>query len=123
MSHQGPDEIADVAQMPYGLSAVRIKPSVREGTTSTEGLRADVSLRGVYESRVEASLDIRMADIDDEPFEIKSTLQVLKTHKNEKKRAARVPQSVWKNAWQFTSEMSSIYVSLGEKAVRFRGRL
>ena len=50
------DEIADLAQMAYGPSAVRIEPIVREGTANTEGLamRAHISVRGVYESQVEA---------------------------------------------------------------------
>ena len=80
------DEIADLAQMAYGPSAVRIEPTVREGTTSIEGLRADISVRGVYESQVEASLDIRVTDTDAESFKLKSILQVLKMQEAEKKR-------------------------------------
>ncbi len=56
------------------------------GTTSSEGLRTDISVRGVYESQVEASLDIRVTDTDAESFKLKSVLQVLKTHETEKKR-------------------------------------
>jgi hypothetical protein len=41
-----PDEIADLARIAYGPSAVRIEPPVHEGTTSAEGLRADISVRG-----------------------------------------------------------------------------
>ncbi len=65
---------------------VGIEPTVREGTTSLEWLRADVSVRGVYESQVEASIDICVTDTDAESFKLKSVLQVLKIHETEKKR-------------------------------------
>ena len=94
------DEIADLAQMAYGSSAVRIEPTIREGTTSTEGLRADISVRGVYESQVEASLDIRVTDTDAESYKLKSVLQVLKSQETEKKR--RYKKACEERRWHFT---------------------
>jgi hypothetical protein len=115
------DEIADLAQMAYGPSAVRIEPTVRESTTSAEGLRADISVRGVYESQVEASLDIRVTDTDAESFKLKSVLQVLKTHETEKKR--KYKKACEERRWHFTPFVCSVDGALGKEAVGFLKRL
>ncbi len=73
--------------MAYVSSAkVRIEPTVREGTTSAEGLRADISVRGVYKSQVEASLDIRATDTDAESYKLKSVLQPTRPRKSQSTR-------------------------------------
>jgi hypothetical protein len=115
------DEIADLAQMAYGPSAVRIEPTVREATTSSEGLRADISVRGVYESQVEASLDIRVTDTDAESFKLKSVLQVLKTHETEKKR--KYKKACDERRWHFTPFVCSVDGALGKEAAGFLKRL
>jgi hypothetical protein len=107
--------------MAYGPSAVRIEPAVREGTTSAEGLRADISVRGVYESQVEASLDIRVADTDAESFKIKSVLQVLKTRETEKNR--KYKKDCEERRWHFAPFVCSVDGALGKEALGFLTRL
>ena len=115
------DEIADLAQMAYGTSAVRIEPTVREGTTNAEGLRADISVRGVYENQVEASLDIRVTDTDAESFKLKSVLQVLKSQEMDKKRKYKKPCE--ERRWHFTPFICSVDGALGKEALGFLKRL
>ena len=115
------DEIADLAQMAFGSSAVRIEPTVRESTTSVEGLRADFSVRGVYENQVEASLDIRVTDTDAESFKLKSVPQVLKTQETEKKR--KYKKACEERRWHFTPFVCSVDGALGKEAVGFLKRL
>ncbi len=103
--------------MAYGPSAVRIEPAVREGTTSAEGLRADISVRGVYESQVEASLDIRVADTDAESFKLKSVLQVLKTRETEKNR--KYKKACEERRWHFAPFVCSVDGALGKEALGF----
>ena len=115
------DEIADLAQMAYGPSAVRIEPTVREATQTMEGRCADISVRGLYESQVEASLDIRVTDTDAESFKLKSVLQVLKLHETEKKR--KYKKAFEERRWHFTPFVCSVDGALGREAVGFLKRL
>jgi hypothetical protein len=77
--------------------------------------------RGVYESQVEESLDIRVTDTDAESFKLKSVLQVLKTHETEKKR--KYKKACIERRWHFKPFVCSVDGALGKEAVGFLKRL
>ena len=83
-----------------------LNQSYVSGTTLAEGLVADISVRGVYESQVEASIDIRVTDTDAESYKLKSVLQVLKSQETEKKR--RYKKACEERRWCFTPFVCSV---------------
>ena len=86
-----------------------------------EGLRADISFRGVYESQVEASLDIRVTDTDAESLKLKSVLQVLKSQETEKKR--KYKRVCEERRLHFTPFVCSVDGATGREAISFLKRL
>ncbi len=106
-----------MAPVPSGSSQQYVRAQLPQ-----KGLiRADISVRGVYESQVEASLDIRVTETDAEFFKLKSVLQVLKTHETEKKR--KYKKACEERRWHLTPFVCSVDGTLGKEAVGFLKRL
>ncbi len=75
----------------------------------------------MYESQVEASLDICVTDTDAESLKLKSVFQVLETYETEKKR--KYKKACEERRWHFTPFVCSVDGALDKEAIGFLKRL
>ena len=97
------------------------EPILREKQGDDNGLRADLSIRGLYEKQTEALLDIRVTDTDAESYKHKSLEQVLKQQETEKKR--KYKKACEERRCHFTPFVASTDGALGWEAQSFIRRL
>ena len=113
------DALGDVMKM--GYRNVLREPIVRDGDVFTEGLVADLAVRGLWQPQTEALNHVRVVDTDPRSYCGRSVDQVIKFTEEEKKQ--KYSAAVENRRGMFTPFVVSVDGYMGPEAERTLKRL
>ena len=97
------------------------EPIVRDGDMCTDGLAADLAVRGLWQPQTEALIDVRVVDTDARSYCGRSVDQVIKSAEAEKKN--KYSAAVESRRGTFTPFVVSVDGYMGAEAERTLKRL
>ena len=113
------DALGDIMAM--GYNNVLREPIVRDGDVCTEGLVADLAVRGLWQPQTEALIDVRVVDTDARSYCGRLVDQVIKSAEDEKKN--KYSAAVANRRGTFTPFVVSVDGYMGAEAERTLKRL